>query len=198
MTRPLLPVVLGCLALTACGSPSEEDEQAPQAQQSPAGPIPEPAGFASTYTDFALENCEVLEENREEGSSADYRCPGFGDVTLFVQEGDGRFDLDAGIDDDGFQTLSAFNDIGDTIEWRLESGRPAAVIFRYLYATRQAGGRSVIAVETVGGDAGPGCRVAHVAGDTPDANNRARELADAALADGFICPETPELVGNAA
>lgn len=196
MTRILFPLVLGCLAITACGSPSEE-EQATQAQDSPTGAIPEPAGFASAYTDFALENCEVLEENREEGSSANYRCPGFGDARLFVQEGDGRFDLDAGIDDDGFQTLSAFNDIGETIEWRLESGRPAAVIFRYLDATPQADGRTVIAIETVGGDTGPGCRVAHVAGDTPSANNRARELADAALAETFVCPKTPELVGNA-
>jgi hypothetical protein len=186
------------LALASCGGRDEGsqtgDVPAPTAQQAELNAAPQ---FASTYTDFDLAKCEVLSEEREEGSSAEYRCPGFGQFPLLVQEGDGRFDLDAGGDDGGFQTIGAFNDIGETVEWRLKDGRPFAVIFRFLDVTEEANGRTVIAVETVTGSGQPACRVAQIAGDTPDANQRARELADAAAADGFRCPAEPERVGNA-
>ena len=181
------------LALAACGGePANEP-----AEQAAPGAAPEQTGVASVYTDFDLAACTVLDEEREQGSSASYRCAGFGDVALFVQEGDGRFDLDAGVDDGTFQTIAAFNDIGDTVEWRLRDGRPVAIVFRYRDVTLERGGRTVLAVETVGADGAPGCRVAQIAGDTPEANLRARELADAAAQDGFVCPAEPRLIGNA-
>lgn len=186
------------LALASCGGRDEPaetgDVPAPTAKQAELNAAPQ---FASTYTDFDLAKCAVLSEEREEGSSAEYRCPGFGDVPLLVQEGDGRFDLDAGGDDGGFQTIGAFNDIGDTVEWRLKDGQPFAVIFRFLDVTEEARGRSVLAVETVTRPGLPACRVAQIVGDTPDANQKARERADAAAADGFRCPAEPELLGSA-
>ncbi|MCR2832482.1 hypothetical protein [Parerythrobacter lacustris] len=186
------------LALASCGGLDEGSESgdapAPTAEQAELNAAPQ---FASTYTDFDLAKCEVLSEEREEGSSAEYRCPGFGELPLLVQEGDGRFDLDAGGDDGGFQTIGAFNDIGDTVEWRLKNGQPFAVIFRFLDVTEEAKGRTVLAVETVTRLGLPACRVAQIAGDTPDANQKARELADAAATEGFRCPDEPELLGNA-
>lgn len=186
------------LALASCGGRDEGsqtgDVPAPTAQQAELNAAPQ---FASTYTDFDLAKCEVLSEEREEGSSAEYRCPGFGDLPLWVQEGDGRFDLDAGGDDGGFQTIGAFNDIGETVEWRLKDGQPFAMIFRFLDVTEEANGRAVIAVETVTGPGQPACRVAQIAGDTPDANQKARELADAAAVEGYRCPDEPELLGAA-
>ncbi len=186
------------LALASCGGRDEAadsaDAPAPTAKQAELNAAPQ---FASTYTEFDLTKCEVLSEEREEGSSAEYRCPGFGDLPLLVQEGDGRFDLDAGSDDGGFQTIGAFNDIGDTVEWRLKDGQPFAVIFRFLDVTEGARGRSVLAVETVGRPGKGACRVAQIAGNAPDANQKARELADAAAADAFVCSSQPERVGNA-
>lgn len=186
------------LALASCGGREETadggDAPAPTAEQAELNAAPQ---FASTYTDFDLAKCEVLSEEREEGSSAEYRCPGFGELPLLVQEGDGRFDLDVGGDDGGFQTIGAFNDIEDTIEWRLKDGQPFAVIFRFLDVTEEAKGRTVLAVETVTRSGQSPCRVAQIAGDTPDANQKARELADAAAAEGFICPPEPERVGSA-
>lgn len=204
MNRPL-PLLL-LVVLAACSpEPASPPEARPAAEATPAPaaePVerpspPEPAArMGSRYTRFDLAACQVLREEREEGSFADYRCSGLPDVPLLVQEGDGRFDLDAGIDDDGFQTIGAFNDIGGTIEWRMRDGAPFAVIFRFLDRAMMDPGRTVLAVETVGRAGAPGCRVAQVAGDTPGANARARAFADR-LADASPCPSEPIYLGNA-
>jgi hypothetical protein len=192
----LVPLALLCLA--ACDRSDEVPDAEPGPTKEQAAQDAAPL-FASTYTDFDLEKCDVLSEEREEGSSATFQCHGFGKAAIFVQEGDGRFDLDAGVDDDGFQTISAFNDIGDTIEWRLEGGEPFAVIFRFKDVSLETGqaGRTVLAVETVGRSGSPGCRVVQIAGNTPDANQKAREFADATRKAEFSCPQQPEMVGQA-
>ena len=199
MDRPLSFFLTGALALAACSQEpaatdgaSEDREAAPPTTpatppEAPAPEASEPAGGpGSRYTRFDLSACEILREEREEGSFADYRCPGLAGLPLLVQEGDGRFDLDAGVDDDAFQTIGAFNDIGPTVEWRLRDGRPFAVIFRFLDRAMMDPGRTVLAVETVGSEGTPGCRVAQIAGNTPEANARARELADTRAA-AFRC-----------
>lgn len=197
----LVLIAFATCGLAACGGGADQaaegaPEEAPEPTAEQVALDREPA-FASTYTEFDLEACKVLQEEREEGSSADYSCPGFGKTPLLIQEGDGRFDLDAGADDDSFQTVGAFNDIADTVEWRLKDGTPFAVIFRYRDVSMESKGRTVLAVETIGTDKIPGCRVAQIAGDTPDANVKARELADAASDVSFVCPERPALIGNA-
>ena len=202
----------GLLALAACGSAEEAGDLLQEPDQSPstqpgdapliaADGIPEDmdadlsaartdAGDSSAYTRFDLAKCDVLEENREEGSYAAYSCPGYQGVKLFVQEGDGRFDLDAGVDDDAFQTMSPFNYIGDTIEWRMKDGKPFAVIFRYWDATETGKGESMLAVESIGTAGQPGCRVAEIPGTAPNPNQQARELADS-RATSFECGEKP-------
>lgn len=185
--------------LTACGGDSPSDGAASDLKPGElAAPQPGqmPQGFASVYSDFDLEKCTVLDSS-EEGGSASYRCPGFGKLALLVQEGDGRFDLDPGADDGGLQTIGAFNDVGETLEWRLKDGTPFALIFRYKDASEEGRGRSVLAVETLSSEGKPGCRVVQIAGDTPDANQRAREEADKAALPDFACPPEPHMIGAA-
>ena len=219
-----LPLAASLLALTlaACSqgdgesdalTPAEEAEATSEAGATPSPepedpaeePAPEPTatsadasddGYSSSYTKLDLENCRVLAQSRGEGSWIKFRCQGLQGLPLFVSEGDGRFDVDAGVENDGFATIGAFNDVGDTVEWRMEDGEPFAVIFRYRDVSMESGGRSVLAVEKIGRRGAPGCRVAQIAGNTPRANERAREIADSRAA-SFDCSQEPQYVGDA-
>ncbi|WP_284124089.1 hypothetical protein [Parerythrobacter aestuarii] len=196
--RHLVLLSAALLALAGCGTePADAPDQSGPGEAPVATGEPQaPTGFASVYTDLDLDSCELLELETEQGSSASWRCPGFGDTPLLVEEGDGRFDLDAGVDDSGFQTIGAFNDLNDTIEWRLLDGQPVAVIFRYRDVSMETKGRTVLAVEKVGRQGAPGCRMAQIAGNTPEANQRARDFADAAV--DFSCGTSEmALVGEA-
>lgn len=152
--------------------------------------------FTSDYTTLSFDDCTIT-RRASEGIGIDYRCPGRGGIPLLLHDGDGRYDVDAGIRNDQFQSIGAFNSIGTTIEWRLDQGAPVAVIFRLYDATQEQRGRSVLAVEKIGTAGAPGCRIAQVAGDTDDANMRARQIADRQAA-GFACAsDKMEVVGNA-
>ncbi len=208
MNRPLPVVLAAVLAVAAC---SQEPARSPEPANTDENSVPvaaparlpapsaadEPTELASRYTRFDLSACEVLREDREEGTYAEYRCAGLPGVPLLVQEGDGRFDLDAGIDDGGFQTIGAFNDIGPNIEWRMRGGAPFAVIFRFLDVSTMNPGRTVLAVEKVGRPGSPGCRVANIAGDIPEANARARALADRETATFRCGRDEPTIIGEA-
>lgn len=210
MRRPFAFITCAtALALGACSqdppeqSPGEETPApAPAAPAQPteegegAAAAPDADGHASAYTDFDLAACRVTGENPE-GASVDYACPGYAGVPLFVHLGDGRFDLDAGVDGDEFTTIGAFNELGDRIEWRTRNGEPFAVIFRYRDVAPQGEGRTVLAVEMIGRPGAPGCRVAHVAGETPDANRVAREIADARAAEFRCGTDEMRVIGNA-
>lgn len=198
--RALIPALL--LALAACdrgGSPAPEPSPEPAATQpaDPAITAAPPPRFTSDYSRFSLEACTVTAEATE-GESIDWRCPGRGGVLLFAHLGDGRMDLDAGDPTNDFASLGAFNDIAETIEWRFDRGAPVAVIFRYRDATPEgrAAGRTVLAVEKVGSEGTAGCRMAHVAGNVPEANAKAREFAD--RAGEFACgKDTISYLGDA-
>lgn len=213
MRRPFVwPALTAALALAACSQ--EQPESEPAESSATASPTPgneagaasddagtaESAagadGYSSAYTAFDLEACRVTGESPE-GASVDYACPGRADVPLFVHLGDGRLDLDAGVDGEEFVTIGAFNEIGDRLEWRMKDGAPFAVIFRYRDVAPQSAGRTVIAIEKVGRTGQPGCRVAQIAGDTPDANGVAREIADKRT-EGFRCgTDETAYIGNA-
>lgn len=190
----LVPVSI----LTACGSEDPTPAEAPPASQStaenirPAGPVIE-----STYTELDLRSCEQIEA-MEEGESSTWRCEGIKGLDFWVDSGDGRFDLDVGTrTPTDFATIGAFNDIEPTLEWRQENGEPFAVIFRYRDVALETPDRTVLAVEKIGLDGQEGCRVAQISGDTPDANRRAREIADT-QARGFNCDSSePRYIGNA-
>lgn len=133
--------------------------------------------FSSVYTALDLDRCRTLEVVAE-GESVRRRCPGLGAIPLFVNAGDGRFDVDAGVDNDRWESLGGFNEIGPRIEWRRRNGRAFAIIYRLrLTGAEQPPGSSLI-VETIGRRGAPGCQIAIVDGARPDANVRARAIAD--------------------
>ena len=224
MRLPLF-LCLAALALTACAQAEDADRDAaspdrddatsaigspppPQAEDKPAEEASDaaednadPSGerdtpFSSSYTTLDLENCRILAQSRGEGSWIKLRCQGLDGIPLFVSEGDGRYDIDAGVENAGFATISAFNDVGDRVEWRKRDGAPFAIIFRYTDVALETPDRTVLAVEKIGRSGKPGCRVAQIAGNTPRANQRARQIADTKAAN-FDCSQEPEYVGNA-
>ncbi len=124
-------------------------------------------------------------EQVEEGASVLWSCPGHGAVPLLVATGDGRFDVDAGVANEEWETLPAFNNPGPRVEWRLDGTAPVAIIYRLISAAAEHPG-SALFVETVGREGAPGCTVAIIHGALPDANARAREIADRRAA-SFRC-----------
>lgn len=133
----------------------------------------------SAYTPLNLDNCEILTvAHAGEGEWSARRCPGRGGVSLFVNEDDARFDVDAGVDNGEWESASQLNELGPQVEWRLDRGRAFAIIYRYSIPEAVAGGRSLLAVETIGTRARPGCMIALIHGG-PAANARARQIADA-------------------
>ena len=191
-----LAPALTALMLAGCGSSGQGQQQEGEASTSTNQPAPvsddveastvaAPERFSSAYGKLQFDDCAVTQEATE-GYYVDRRCPGREGIAIFLHDGDGRYDLDAGVPNDQFQSIGAFNSIGDTLEWRLDNGTAFAVIFRLYDATREDRGRSVLAVEKIGTANSPGCRVAQIAGDTPQANQRARAIADTAAA-SFDC-----------
>jgi hypothetical protein len=149
--------------------------------------------IASRYTSVDTRRCRTL-EIIPEGDSVRRRCPGLAGINLYVNEGDGRSEIDAGADDGQWESLPAFNTIGDRIEWRLSDGRPFAIIYRLrTSASPDHVAGSALVVERIGrGPAAPGCRLGIVDGALPEANARARSLADAHMRD-MICPVVSEV-----
>ena len=157
--------------------PAAADEPAassdPQSGTSPPADDPARSPLSSAYTELDLNTCKEI-RREPEGESATWRCPGYDGVPLFVHVGDGRYDLDAGVDNKTWESIGAFNDVPGTVEWRLVNGRPSAIIYRLRDVSGMAGNRSVLMVEEVGTKDRPGCLFARIAGDTPDANRVAR------------------------
>ena len=136
------------------------------------------AAPSSTYSPLDLEACEIMTvAHAGEGDWANLRCPGRYGVTLIVNEDDARYDIDAGVDNGEWESATPLNMLGPQLEWRLEGGRPFALIYRYIIPEAMAGGRSMLAVESIGRRGRPGCLVA-IFRATPGANARARQIAD--------------------
>lgn len=146
-----------------------------------------PAG-SSVYTPLDLERCSVI-ERIEEGESVRWRCPGFAGIPLFVGAGDGRFDVDAGIDNGEWESLAPFNHLGPRVEWRLRGRTPVAIIYRIIVDHPRPSARSALAVETIGRRGRPGCLVALIDGGLANANALARAAADRAAT--FRCGRDP-------
>ena len=145
---------------------------------------PGPSGSAgravqSRYTQIA--DCETVESSEESGGFVE-RCSGYRGTPLYVSRSDLRHDVDAGVRNDRWETPGGFNDLGETVEWRIRDGRPFAVIVRY--EVEGPGGaaaerRSDLAVVKVGREGALGCLVGYVQADaSPDQNTAARRLAD--------------------
>ena len=111
---------------------------------------------------------------------------GFAGVPLFVQNGDDRYDLDAGSEDEDELWADTFDYPGETVEWRLRGGEPFAIIYRLNGANPDIPQSSRLIVETVG-RASPGCRIADLDARTGNANDQARLAADRVLGGSAPC-----------
>ena len=149
--------------------------------RSTAQPVP----TASAYTILDLDQCKRLDRD-EESASARWRCRGFARIPLFVQNGDDRYDVDAGREDKDEHWSTSFDYPGKTVEWRLRGGKPFAIIYRLDSANSDAPKWSRLMVETIGGGS-PGCRIAAIDARTRGANEQARKAADQILDGNLRC-----------
>jgi hypothetical protein len=169
MTKPSLSLALAVLGLTM-----------------PAASLAKPSSVTSAYTKLDLDRCTLVETD-EVGSFANYRCPGIRGVPLIVEVGDDRYDLDAGVADRDELWGQTFDEPGTSVEWRLQRGRPFALIYRLTGTNPERPRTSRLLVETIGRPGKPGCRVAEIAGSAPNANQAARDAAAKILAGTARC-----------
>ncbi len=139
------------------------------------------------HTPLDLDACEVIRVY-EEGGGADLRCDGYGGFDVLVSEGDARTDVDFGVDNDRFQTFSAFNGIGTTVEWLETDNGVEAATLRFLIDVDGRKAQALV-VSKVGVADNPGCVVGIVDAAVEQANGVARGLA--ALAPLFDCASDP-------
>jgi hypothetical protein len=143
------------------------------------------AVITSTYTSLDLDRCERIDDGAEP-ASATWRCEGYRGVPLIVQNGDDRYDIDAGVEDEDEFWAETFDYPGKTVEWRLAGGKPFAIIYRLTVANPDAPQGSRLIVETIG-EGSPGCRVASIDGRSPRANALARDAADRVFGGKAVC-----------
>jgi hypothetical protein len=162
------------------------------------------ADYDSAYSDLDLENkslCKVVtpvEPGDEAMSSPGFECKGYKDYAVSFAEGDLRsfvsFGKQPGDHCAATQTFGGFNTVGKKIEWRLKNGTPIATILRWTVAydpedpTKK---RSWLVVTKL--EDGNSCHMGYVEGGYPQANEKARWLADTG-AETFSCKTSRTLV----
>jgi hypothetical protein len=115
-------------------------------------------------------------------------CRGPDGTPFIIADYDLRISVVFGGVDEGseprFESFGNFNNIGETIEWRMEAGRAVAAILRWHLDAAEGGpGGQVLVVSKVGAGASPGCVAAYVdALANPDANTLARDAAERIVA----------------
>jgi len=148
------------------------------------------AQAASTYTKIDDSQCETLETYEDGG--VDLRCPGLGDLDVFVSEGDARLDVDFGFKGENFETFSAFNNIGDTVEWLSDArGVPQAAIIRYLISVDGREAQALV-ISRINTEAQDGCVIGVVDAKLEQANGMARGIG--AMAATFDCSIDPVVI----
>jgi hypothetical protein len=156
-----------------------------------------PSGGAqaeSVYTSIDLDRCETLATYEDGGFRA--RCEGHLGLDVFVSEGDARMDVDYGVDSEHFETFSAFNSVGETIEWLIGPyGAAEAAIVRF---NINVDGRSAqaLVVSQVGSESEPGCVIGVVDAALEQANGMARGIGS--MARTFDCAIDPVVVPSGA
>lgn len=163
----------------------------------------------STYTKINFKkSCKVLEES-EEGASVTMLCQGLDDYDIHFAEGDLRHAVRFGHIDksDGtiWQSFGQWNRIGETVEWRLKQGKPVATVLRWFIenidnqgsADPARVGQVLVISRVAGKDDAKACVAGYVdALANPDANEIARQVADA-IAPDFACgSDKPAYHGN--
>jgi hypothetical protein len=89
--------------------------------------------ISSVYTSLNLDSCKLIASNPDEGGWAKWSCKGHKGMAVRVAEGDLRFFVSYGPNAEkqtaASQTLSPFNTINKTLEWRVERKGKAWVPF---------------------------------------------------------------------
>lgn len=148
--------------------------------------------ITSSYTKINLDECTLLDTS---DMGASWACPGYKGYPLYVAEGDLRFFVSYGfgaLDEmAASQTLPAFNNINDTLEWRLTqingNFTPFATILRFIteYGEMSELRGNILVVTKL--EQGNTCHIAYIdAQIVPNANELAREIADN-YAQNFDC-----------
>ena len=173
-----------------------------------AGPA-QAGDIQSAYSDLKRDACENLSPPDDEEACCELLCRGHTDIPVRIWEGDLRnfvgFGKDAHRQCASLQTFRMFNSLGPKVEWRLDGGKPFATILRWF--TDADGRKQNWLVVTKVGDA-QSCHVAYVEAGLPDANQKARDIADS-VARRFDCvaglpaviakaPATPDDVATGA
>ncbi|MCO5146482.1 MAG: hypothetical protein M9895_09950 [Aquamicrobium sp.] len=162
--------------------------------------------IVSAYTDIDADStCSTFAAAAEgEGDWSNMVCAGYRGYPVVVHYGDLRESVFYGFPPDGdlapaWESFSGFNRTGPRIEWRIErqDGRetPFATIHRWFVADGEGGPETeVLVVEKVGQIHGrEGCVVGYVvASGNPDANGKARRIADGQARD-FACGDQPTI-----
>jgi hypothetical protein len=155
------------------------------------------AGYDSAYSDLALENkslCTLatpVDKTDEQMSSGVFECKGYDDYVVSFAEGDLRsfvtFGKQTGDHCAATQTFGGFNSVGKKVEWRLKDGIPIATILRWKVAydpEDSSKEKSWLVVTKL--EDNNSCHMGYVEGAYPNANEKARWLADTA-AEAFSC-----------
>ncbi len=150
------------------------------------------AANTSVYTKYNLDKCPKLDVgNSDEGDSGSWLCKGYGNLKIYFAEGDLRQFVAFGKSPKQHcaaeQTFSGFNSANNTIEWRLNKGKPFAAIQRWTVSYDPADSvktKTWLVVTRIESD--NSCHMAVIEGAFPNANIKAREIADS-LAEKFEC-----------
>ena len=148
------------------------------------------AEASSTYTKIDNSACETLQTYEDGGF--DLRCPGLDGLDVYVSEGDARIDVDFGFKGESFETFSAFNNIGDTVEWLNNAkGVPEAAIIRYKISVDGREAQALV-VSRINTESQDGCVIGVVDASLEQANGMARGIG--AMAATFDCSIDPVVI----
>lgn len=163
----------------------------------PALAAPALAGFDSAYTQLNFDDKDICTNVSpapvpgEPDDGAAFECTGFGDYVVTFSEGDLRssvaFGTQSGDHCSARQSFGGFNSVGKTIEWRLKDGKAIATILRWSVSYDPEDSnkqRSWLVVTKL--EENDSCHMGYVEGAFPQANAKARWLADTA-AQSFSC-----------
>jgi hypothetical protein len=144
--------------------------------------------MTSVYTDLAADRCQTLEIEEKEGAFSRQRCPGVAGYRLLVLDDDSRMTVT--VEDPAGKahplelwTLvsTGFSSLGPRAEWRMarRSGSevPVALIVRFNASDPESKVTSYLVVARIAAD---GICVVAAVPPGPEANEKAREVADGA------------------
>jgi hypothetical protein len=136
-----------------------------------------PAFAQFSYTTIDYDECETL-QTYEDGS-VELRCDGYGGFDIYPSDGDARMDVDYGVKNEDFETFSAFNVAGETVEWFEDADGVQAATLRFFIDVDGRKAQALV-VSQVGFKDQPGCVVGVVDAALDQANGIARGIASVA------------------